>query len=93
MNNRTFSGENFFEVLCMEANLYYFRNQGKYASNSKGLNGWMSVWQNLKKKKKNCNYLAIVPLTKRNVSRDITASSITRSLGKCSLKILAHESN
>jgi hypothetical protein len=31
--------------------------------------------------------------TKRNVSRDITASSITRSLDKRFLKILVHNSN
>jgi hypothetical protein len=23
-NNRTFFGDNFFEILCKEANLYYF---------------------------------------------------------------------
>jgi hypothetical protein len=50
INNRTFFGDNFFEILCKETNLYYFQNQGKYASSSKGLNGWMSVWQNWKKK-------------------------------------------
>jgi hypothetical protein len=44
-NNRTFFGDNFFEMLCKEINMYYFQNQGKYASSSKGLNGWMSVWQ------------------------------------------------
>jgi hypothetical protein len=46
MNNRTFFGDNFFEMLCKETNLYSFQNQGKYASSSKGLNRWMSVWQN-----------------------------------------------
>jgi hypothetical protein len=62
INNTTFLGDNFFEILCKETNLYYFQNQGKYASNSKGLNGWVSVWQNLKKKK--CNNFAIVSLHK-----------------------------
>jgi hypothetical protein len=61
INNRTFFRDNFFEMLCMETNLYYFQNQGKYASSSKGLNGWMSVWQNWKKK---CNNFPIVPLHK-----------------------------
>jgi hypothetical protein len=37
MNNRTFFGDNFFEMLCKETNLYYFQNQGKYASSSKVL--------------------------------------------------------
>jgi hypothetical protein len=46
INNRTFFGDNFFEILCKETNLYYFQNQGKHAVSSKGLNGWMSVWQN-----------------------------------------------
>jgi hypothetical protein len=40
INNRTFLETSFFEVLCKETNLYYFQNQGKYASSSKGLNGW-----------------------------------------------------
>jgi hypothetical protein len=46
INDRTFFGDNFFEILCKETNLYYFKNQGKYASSSMELNGWMSVWQN-----------------------------------------------
>jgi hypothetical protein len=46
INNRTFFEDNFFEILCKETNLYYFQNQGKYASSCKELNGWMSVWQN-----------------------------------------------
>jgi hypothetical protein len=49
INNRTFFRDKFFEILCKETNLYYFQNQGKYASSSKGLNGWMTVWQNWKK--------------------------------------------
>jgi hypothetical protein len=49
INTGTFFGDNLFEMLCKETNLYYFQNQEKYASSSKGLNGWMSVWQNLKK--------------------------------------------
>jgi hypothetical protein len=49
INNRSFLGDNFFEILCKDTKLYYFQNQGKYASSSKGLNGWMRVWQNLKK--------------------------------------------
>jgi hypothetical protein len=32
-----FSGNNFFEMLCKETNLYYFQNQGKYDSSSKGV--------------------------------------------------------
>jgi acetyltransferase-like isoleucine patch superfamily enzyme len=39
INNRTFFGDN-FEIFCKETNLYYFQNQGKYASSSKWLNGW-----------------------------------------------------
>jgi hypothetical protein len=39
------------EILCKKTSLYYFQNQGKYASSSKELNGWMSVWQNWGKKK------------------------------------------
>jgi hypothetical protein len=31
-----FFGDNFFEILCKETNLYYFQNQGKYDSSSKG---------------------------------------------------------
>jgi hypothetical protein len=42
MNNRTFFGDNFFEMLCKETNLYYFKNQGKYASSSKVLK-WVDV--------------------------------------------------
>jgi hypothetical protein len=30
-------GDNFFEMLSKETNLYYFQNQGKYDSSSKGL--------------------------------------------------------
>jgi hypothetical protein len=45
INDRTFFGDNFFQILCKETVLY-FQNQGKYVSSSKGLNGWMSVWQN-----------------------------------------------
>jgi hypothetical protein len=48
--NWTFFGDNFFEMLCKETNLYCVQNKGKYASISKGLNGWMSVWQNWGKK-------------------------------------------
>jgi hypothetical protein len=29
--------ELFFEMLCKETNLYYFQNQGRYDSSSKGL--------------------------------------------------------
>jgi hypothetical protein len=32
-----FFGDSFFEMLCKETNLYYFQNQGKYGSSSKGL--------------------------------------------------------
>jgi hypothetical protein len=32
-----FFGDNFFEMSCKEANLYYFQNQGKYNNTSKGL--------------------------------------------------------
>jgi hypothetical protein len=49
INNITSFGDN-FKILCKETNLYYFQNQGKYACSSKGLNGWMSVWQNWEKK-------------------------------------------
>jgi hypothetical protein len=31
-----FFGENFFEMLCKETNLYYFQTRGKYDSSSKG---------------------------------------------------------
>jgi hypothetical protein len=30
-------GDTFFEMLSKETNLYYFQNQGKYDSSSKGL--------------------------------------------------------
>jgi hypothetical protein len=30
-------GDSFFEMLSKETNQYYFQNQGKYDSNSKGL--------------------------------------------------------
>jgi hypothetical protein len=32
-----FFGDNFFEMLCKETNLYYFHNEGNYDSSSKGL--------------------------------------------------------
>jgi hypothetical protein len=34
-----FFGDNFFEMLSKETNLYYFQNQGKYDSSSKELKG------------------------------------------------------
>jgi hypothetical protein len=34
--------DNFFEMLSKEINLYYFQNQGKYHSSSKGLK-WVDV--------------------------------------------------
>jgi hypothetical protein len=37
-----FFGENFFEILSKETNLYYFQTQGKYDSSSKGLK-WVDV--------------------------------------------------
>jgi hypothetical protein len=37
-----FFGDNFFEMLCKETNLYYFQNQGKYASSSNVLK-WVDV--------------------------------------------------
>jgi hypothetical protein len=37
-----FFEDNFFEMLSKEANLYYFRNQGKYDSSSKRLK-WVDV--------------------------------------------------
>jgi hypothetical protein len=33
---KLFFGDNFFQMLCKESNQYYFQNQGKYASSSKG---------------------------------------------------------
>jgi hypothetical protein len=42
MNNRTFFEDNFFEMACKEANLYYFQNQGKCDSSSKMLK-WVDV--------------------------------------------------
>jgi hypothetical protein len=42
MNNRTFFGDNFFEILCKKTNLYYFQNQGKNDSSSKVLK-WVDV--------------------------------------------------
>jgi hypothetical protein len=35
-------GDNFFDILCKETNLYYFQNQGKYDSRSKRLK-WVDV--------------------------------------------------
>jgi hypothetical protein len=37
-----FFGDKFFEMLCKVTNLYYFQNQGKYASSSKVLK-WVDV--------------------------------------------------
>jgi hypothetical protein len=37
-----FFGDSFFEMLSKETNLYYFQNQGKYDSSSKGLK-WVDV--------------------------------------------------
>jgi hypothetical protein len=37
-----FFGDFFFQMLCSETNLYYFQNQGKYDSSSKGLK-WVDV--------------------------------------------------
>jgi hypothetical protein len=37
-----FFRDNFFEMLSKETNLYYFQNQGKYDSSSKGLK-WVDV--------------------------------------------------
>jgi hypothetical protein len=37
-----FFGDNFFEMLSKETNLYYFQNQGEYDSSSKGLK-WVDV--------------------------------------------------
>jgi hypothetical protein len=37
-----FFGDNFFQMLCKETNWYYFQNQGKYDSCSKGLK-WVDV--------------------------------------------------
>jgi hypothetical protein len=37
-----FFGDNFFEMLSKETNLYYFQNEEKYNSNSKGLK-WVDV--------------------------------------------------
>jgi hypothetical protein len=37
-----FFGDNFFEMLCKETNLYYFQNQEKYDGSSKGLK-WVDV--------------------------------------------------
>jgi hypothetical protein len=34
---KLFFGDSFFEMLCRETKLYYFQNQGKYGSSSKGL--------------------------------------------------------
>jgi hypothetical protein len=62
INNRTFFGDNFFEMLCKATNLYYFQNKGKYARSFKGLNGWDVSVAELEKK--NCNNFAIVPLHK-----------------------------
>jgi hypothetical protein len=42
MNNRTFFGDNFFEMLYKETNLYYFQNKGKYNSSSEVLK-WVDV--------------------------------------------------
>jgi hypothetical protein len=34
--NRTFSGDSFFEILRKETDLYYFQDQGKYAAVLRG---------------------------------------------------------
>jgi hypothetical protein len=97
MNNRTFFGDNLFEVLCKETNLYYFQNQGKYDSSFKVLK-WVDVSVIHATQKKGVKpgtsaSSAYHHSTKRNVSRDIASSSITRSLDKCFLKILGHKIN
>jgi hypothetical protein len=63
INNRTFFGDNFFEILCKETNLYYFQNEGKYASS------WVdvSVAELKKKMAKILQYIfkfCLVPLHK-----------------------------
>jgi hypothetical protein len=68
MNNRTLFGDNFFEVLYKESNLYYFQNQGKYDSSSKVLK-WVdvSVVCATHKKRSETRYICkfcIVPLHK-----------------------------
>jgi hypothetical protein len=86
-------------MLSKKTNLYYFQNQGKYDSSSEVLK-WVDVSvvrANHKKKKKKGVKLgtflssALCRSTKGNVSRDIKPSSIIRSLGKCSLKLLVHK--
>jgi hypothetical protein len=42
MNNRTFFGENFFEMLCKETNLHYYQNQGNMTAVLRGLK-WVDV--------------------------------------------------
>jgi hypothetical protein len=68
-------------MLSKETNLYYFQNQGKYDSSSKGLK-WVDVsviCATRKKKRSETRY--ICTFTEGNVSRDITPLSITRSIG------------
>jgi hypothetical protein len=63
-----FFGDNFFQMLCKETNRYYFQNQGKCDSSSKGLK-WVavSVVCAVHKKRSETRYICefcIVPLHK-----------------------------
>jgi hypothetical protein len=85
MNNRTFFRGNFLEMLCKETNLYYSQNQGKYYSSSEMFK-WVDVTVVCATHKKGVKLgtsasSALRHSTKRKVSKDITASSITRNLG------------
>jgi hypothetical protein len=69
MDNRTFFGYNFFELLCKEINLYYFQNKAKGDSSSKVLK-WVDVsvvCATQKKKRSETRYICkfyVAPLHK-----------------------------
>jgi hypothetical protein len=46
-------GDNFFEMLSKESNLYYFQNQGNYDSSLRCWNGWCQCCLCNSQKKRN----------------------------------------
>jgi hypothetical protein len=92
-----FFGDDNFEMLSKETNLYYFQTQGKYDSSSKVLKRVdVSVVCATHKKKRNETryiYKFCLVLLHKGECFQRYYSGITRSLGKCSLKIIVHKNN
>jgi hypothetical protein len=97
MNNRTFFGDNFFEMLCKETNLYYFQNQGKHDSSSKVLK-WVDVSvvrATYKKERSETRYICkfcIAPLHREECFERYHSLKHYKEPW-CFLKILVHKSN